>query len=90
VVGRHCESGDTFVRDHPLVAPEVGDLLTIPATGAYAFTMSNNYNGALRPPVVFCENGEAQLAVRRETFDDLLGRDRLFSRTDGPALLTRA
>jgi diaminopimelate decarboxylase len=77
VVGRHCESGDTFVRDHPLVAPVVGDLLTIPATGAYAFTMSNNYNGALRPPVVFCENGQARLAVRRETFADLLGRDQL-------------
>ena len=77
VVGRHCESGDTFVTDHLLVEPEVGDLLVIPATGAYTFTMSNNYNGALRPPVVFCEDGEAQVAVRRETYEDLLGRDRL-------------
>ncbi len=77
VVGRHCESGDTFVRDHELVEPAVGDLLVIPVTGAYAFTMSNNYNGALRPPVVFCEDGEARLAVRRETFADLLGRDQL-------------
>ena len=80
VVGRHCESGDTFVRDHPLVEPVVGDLLVIPATGAYAFTMSNNYNGALRPPVVFCEDGDARLAVRRETFADLLGRDQLVAR----------
>ncbi|MCB9424865.1 MAG: diaminopimelate decarboxylase, partial [Actinobacteria bacterium] len=47
VVGRHCESGDTLVVGHELVEPAVGDLLVIPATGAYTFTMSNNYNGAL-------------------------------------------
>lgn len=75
VVGRQCESGDTFVVGHDLVHPEVGDLLVIPATGAYTFTMSNNYNGALRPPVIFCENGRAQAVVRRETYDELLGRD---------------
>jgi diaminopimelate decarboxylase len=75
VVGRHCESGDTLVTDHALVHPEVGDLLVVPATGAYTFTMSNNYNGALRPPVVFCEEGRATVAVRRETYDDLLARD---------------
>jgi diaminopimelate decarboxylase len=75
VVGRHCESGDTLVTDHALVHPEVGDLLVVPATGAYTFTMSNNYNGALRPPVVFCEKGRATVAVRRETYDDLLARD---------------
>lgn len=77
VVGRHCESGDTFVTGFELVEPAVGDLLVIPATGAYTFTMSNNYNGALRPPVVFCEDGRARLAVRRETYDELLGRDLL-------------
>jgi len=75
VVGRQCESGDTFVTDHPLVEPEVGDLLAIPVTGAYTFTMNNNYNGALRPPVVFCEDGQAQVVVRRETYDEMLGRD---------------
>ena len=77
VVGRQCESGDTFVTDHALVDPQVGDLLVIPATGAYTFTLSNNYNGALRPPVVFCEDGRARLAVRRETYEELLGRDQL-------------
>ena len=77
VVGRQCESGDTFVTDHALVNPQVGDLLVIPATGAYTFTLSNNYNGALRPPVVFCEDGRAHLAVRRETYEELLGRDQL-------------
>jgi diaminopimelate decarboxylase len=77
VVGRHCESGDTLARDVTLVAPQVGDLLTVPVTGAYCFTMSNNYNAARRPPVVFCRDGEARLAVRRETFDDLLAREQL-------------
>lgn len=77
VVGRHCESGDTLVRDHPLVHPEVGDLVVVPVTGAYTFTMGNNYNGALRPPAVFCEDGTARLAVRRETYGDLLARDQL-------------
>lgn len=75
VVGRHCESGDTLVTGHALVTPAVGDLLVVPVTGAYTFTMSNNYNGALRPPVIFCENGQAAVAVRRETYAELLGRD---------------
>ncbi|HEY5223930.1 MAG TPA: diaminopimelate decarboxylase [Microbacteriaceae bacterium] len=77
VVGRHCESGDTLVRDIALVHPEVGDLLTVPVTGAYCYTMSNNYNAALRPPVVFCRDGVARLAVRRENIDDLLRREQL-------------
>jgi len=75
VVGRHCESGDTFVVGHELVEPEVGDLLVIPVTGAYTFTLANNYNGALRPPVMFCEDGLARVAVRRETYEELLSRD---------------
>lgn len=75
VVGRHCESGDTLVRDTALLEPRVGDLMTVPVTGAYCFTMSNNYNGALRPPVVLACEGSARLAVRRETINDLLGRD---------------
>ena len=84
VVGRHCESGDTLVVGHELVEPAVGDLLVIPATGAYTFTMSNNYNGALRPPVVFCEDGVAQAVVRRETYDELLGRDMRNSSSELP------
>jgi diaminopimelate decarboxylase len=75
VVGRHCESGDTLSRDTTLVSPRVGDLLTVPVTGAYCFTMSNNYNGALRPPVLFVKDGDVRQAVRRETMDDLLRRD---------------
>jgi diaminopimelate decarboxylase len=75
VVGRHCESGDVLVEDVPLSAPKVGDLLAVPATGAYCFTMANNYNGNRRIPVVFAHDGVARLVVRRETWADLMARD---------------
>ena len=75
VVGRHCESGDRLVEDAVLPRPEVGDLLAVPVTGAYTFTMSNNYNGAQRPPVVFVGEGDHRLVVRRESLDDLGRRD---------------
>jgi diaminopimelate decarboxylase len=54
----------------------VGDILVIPATGAYAHAMANNYNAVPRPPVIFCRDGEARVVVRRETYDDLTLRDR--------------
>jgi len=75
VAGMHCESGDVLVRDVPLDDPRPGDLLVIPATGAYGYSMANNYNAVRRPPVVFCKDGHARLVVRRETFDDLTLRD---------------
>jgi diaminopimelate decarboxylase len=75
VAGMHCESGDVLVRDAPLAAPAVGDVLVTPATGAYGHAMANNYNGVTRPPVIFCRGGEARVVVRRETFDDLTARD---------------
>ncbi len=75
VVGRHCESGDVLSEGVPLRDPRVGDLLAVPVTGAYCFTMSNNYNGARRIPVVFADGGQARLVVRRETWEELLTRD---------------
>jgi len=75
VVGRHCESGDTLITDVALRTPRVHDVLVVPVTGAYTFTMQNNYNGALRPPLVFVENGNSHLRVRRETYDDFFRRD---------------
>jgi diaminopimelate decarboxylase len=75
VVGRHCESGDQLIDGVPLQNPAVGDLLALPVTGAYCYTMSNQYNGARRIPVVFASNGQARLVVRRDTWDDLLLRD---------------
>ena len=74
-VGRHCESGDVITPDVPLADPRIGDLVVVPSTGAYCFTMANNYNAALRPPVIYCASGAARVGVRRETFDDLLARE---------------
>jgi diaminopimelate decarboxylase len=76
VVGKHCEAGDVVVKDEFLpgdVRP--GDLVAVPATGAYCRSMASNYNHALRPPVVAVRDGVATTIVRRETVDDLLATD---------------
>ncbi|MEV5440247.1 diaminopimelate decarboxylase [Streptomyces sp. NPDC052682] len=76
VVGKHCESGDIVVRDAFLPADLApGDLIAVPATGAYCRSMASNYNHVLRPPVVAVRDGEARLIVRRETEEDLLRLD---------------
>ena len=76
VVGKHCESGDIVVRDVQLPADVArGDLLAVPATGAYGRVMSNNYNALLRPAVVSVRDGETSVHIRRDTVEDLLGWD---------------
>jgi len=75
VVGMHCETGDVLVPEAALEGPRLGDVLVIPATGAYGHAMASNYNAVPRPPVVFCRDGEARVVVRRETYDDLTARD---------------
>ncbi|MDX2403616.1 diaminopimelate decarboxylase [Streptomyces microflavus] len=76
VVGKHCESGDIVVKDAFLPADLApGDLIAVPATGAYCRSMASNYNHALRPPVVAVRDGEARVIVRRETEEDLLRLD---------------
>ncbi len=75
ITGRHCESGDVLVADADLADPRVGDIIVTPATGAYGHAMANNYNGSLRPPVVLVAGGDARIAVRRETYEDLFARD---------------
>src|SRR4051794_12525223 len=75
LAGKHCESGDVIVDEVLLDDPRVGDLIVTPATGAYGFSMANNYNGVPRPPVVFVKDGDARAVVRRETYEDLLARD---------------
>ena len=75
VAGMHCESGDILVRDVQLNDPRVGDVLVIPATGAYSHAMANNYNAVPRPPVIFCKDGASRAVVRRETYEELHGRD---------------
>ena len=76
IAGMHCESGDVLIRDVELNDPRVGDVLVVPATGAYSHSMANNYNAVPRPPVIFCRDGEAREVVRRETYEDLTLRDR--------------
>ncbi|MFD9374413.1 diaminopimelate decarboxylase [Streptomyces sp. NPDC059999] len=76
VVGKHCESGDIVVKDAFLPADLApGDLLAVPATGAYCRSMASNYNHSLRPPVVAVRDGQARVIVRRETEEDLLSLD---------------
>ena len=72
VCGKHCESGDVLIDRVELPAPERGDLLAVPATGAYTLGMGSNYNSVPRPAAVLVENGVARLIRRRETIDDLL------------------
>ena len=72
IAGMHCESGDVLIDDVSLPAPRRGDLLAVPATGAYTLAMASNYNGVTRPAAVLVAGGEARLIRRRETAADLL------------------
>ena len=76
VVGPVCESGDTFARDFPICG-ERGDVVAIPGTGAYGFSMASNYNSRPRPAEVLIEGGQARLIRRRESFADLWAQELL-------------
>jgi diaminopimelate decarboxylase len=75
VAGPFCESGDVLIEDLPMPKMKEGELIAIPAGGAYQLSMASNYNGARRPAVIWLEHGRAQLIVRRETIEDLSLRD---------------
>jgi len=76
VVGVHCEGGDILVRDEFLPGDvAIGDLLAVPAAGAYSRSMASNYNHTPRPPVVAVRDGQITTVVRRETLDDILALD---------------
>ncbi len=76
VVGKHCEGGDILVRDEFLPADVVpGDLLAVPASGAYSRSMASNYNHVPRPPVIAVRDGQVTTLLRRETLDDILRLD---------------
>jgi diaminopimelate decarboxylase len=75
LVGKHCESGDVLVSEAALPPVGPGDLVCLPATGAYGVSMASNYNGVTRPAVVFVDGGEARLVTRRETYADLVARE---------------
>ena len=76
LVGKHCETGDIVIREIELPDDIVpGDLLAVPATGAYGRSMASNYNHVPRPPVVAVKDGKARVIVRRESEADLLRLD---------------
>ncbi len=76
VVGKHCESGDVVVADGMVPSDiKAGDVLAIPVTGAYGYSMASTYNKVPRPPVVFVGEGRWRTAVRRETYEDLVRLD---------------
>lgn len=75
IAGKCCESGDMLIWNLPLPKADDTDVLAVFCTGAYGYSMANNYNRIPRPPVVFVENGQAKLVVRRETFADLVRLD---------------
>ncbi len=75
VVGKHCDSGDVLVRGVDLAPARPGDLVALPATGAYSHAMASNYNAVPRPAMVWVEGGSAHLVVRRETIADVFARD---------------
>jgi diaminopimelate decarboxylase len=72
IAGKYCESGDLLAQHVALPAIEAGDLIAMPAAGAYAPAMASNYNLALKPAIVLVRDGEAKLVRRRETYDDLM------------------
>ena len=75
LAGPYCESGDLLIEDLPMPDVAEGELIAVPVGGAYQVSMSSNYNGALRPAVVWLADGEAHLVRRRETVEDLAARD---------------
>ena len=72
IAGKHCESGDVLIDAAELPHPRRGDLLAVPATGAYTLAMGSTYNGVPRPAVVLVRDGRARVIRRREAVDDLL------------------
>jgi len=75
IAGKCCESGDMLIWDLPLPKAKTGDILAVFCTGAYGYSMANNYNRICRPAVVFVENSEAKLVIQRESYEDLIKLD---------------
>ena len=75
VAGRCCESGDLIGEGMAIQRPVRGDILAVLTTGAYNYSMASNYNRVPRPPIVAVANGAARVAVRRESYEDLVRND---------------
>ncbi|MEL6441960.1 MAG: diaminopimelate decarboxylase [Cyanobacteria bacterium J06621_8] len=77
LAGKHCESGDVLIKQAALPTTEPGDILVVMDTGAYNYSMASNYNRIGRPAAVLAYQGEANLIIERETYQNLIERDRL-------------
>lgn len=75
IAGKCCESGDMLIWDIELPKVSSGDILAVSATGAYNYSMSSNYNRNVKPAVVFVKDGQADIVVKRETYEDLIRND---------------
>ncbi|MFQ4144134.1 diaminopimelate decarboxylase [Chlorogloeopsis sp. ULAP02] len=75
IAGKHCESGDVLIKNAQLPKTKPGDILVVMATGAYNYSMASNYNRLSRPAAVVVANGEANLILQRETYEDLIRQD---------------
>jgi diaminopimelate decarboxylase len=75
LAGKHCESGDILIKNAQLPKTEPGDILVVMGTGAYNYSMASNYNRLPRPAAVLVANGEANLILQRETYQDLIRQD---------------
>ncbi len=75
VAGRCCESGDIIQPDVKMPKPVRNDVVAVCTTGAYNYSMASNYNRIPRPAVVMLNKGEDTVAVKRETYEDLVRND---------------
>jgi diaminopimelate decarboxylase len=75
LAGKHCESGDILIKEATLPKTEVGDILVVMGTGAYNYSMASNYNRLPRPAAVLVNQGEANLILKRETYQDIIRQD---------------
>jgi diaminopimelate decarboxylase len=76
IAGKHCET-DLLIQNTQIPMPQVGDLLAVQSTGAYNYAMASNYNRLTRPAVVLVNEGQADLIVEREIYEDLVAQDRI-------------
>lgn len=75
IAGKCCESGDLIQEDTHIQTPDSGDILAVLSTGAYNYSMASNYNKIPRPPIVMVAEGKDYVAVRRETYEDLIAKE---------------
>jgi diaminopimelate decarboxylase len=75
IAGKYCESTDILISDIEMPALKPGDILCVPAAGAYCLAMASNYNGMPRPEVLMVSDGRARVMRRRETLDDLVATE---------------